>query len=40
MTTRPRVSISLLDKPDPSASVLKNQSVYLPDSTKPEPPPP
>jgi|GEM_PF-1615476 len=27
-------SISLMDKPDPSAWVLKNQSVYLPDSTK------
>ena len=28
------LSISLLEKPDPSAWVLKNQSVYLPDSTK------
>jgi hypothetical protein len=27
-------SISLMEKPDPSAWVLKNQSVYLPDSTK------
>jgi hypothetical protein len=28
------LSISLLDKPDPSALLLKNQSVYLPGSTK------
>jgi hypothetical protein len=28
------LSISLLEKPDPGALVLKNQSVYLPDSTK------
>jgi hypothetical protein len=28
------LSISLMEKPDPSAWALKNQSVYLPDSTK------
>ena len=28
------LSISLKDKPDPDAWVLKNQSVYLPGSTK------
>src|SRR5262249_25027845 len=28
------LSISLMEKPDPSALLLKNQSVYLPDSTK------
>jgi hypothetical protein len=28
------LSISLMEKPDPSAWVLRNQSVYLPDSTK------